>query len=77
VTFAGATSFFEAVIGRTIPPLCAGGNARSALSDRPAAAFRRRPLLEGDVLVARIVWLSEMVASPVLCGVVRCHLLLK
>jgi hypothetical protein len=53
------------LLGRTAPPLHARGNPRSALSDRPAATFRRRSLLEGAALAARALWLSEMVASPV------------
>jgi hypothetical protein len=54
-------------LGRSIPPLCAMG-------DRPAAALRRRPLLEGAALATRALWLSEVVASPVFCeaGFVLC-----
>jgi hypothetical protein len=52
-------------LGRAAPPLHARGNPRSDSSDRPAAALRRRPLLEGAVLAARALWLLEMVASPV------------
>jgi hypothetical protein len=40
-------------LGRAAPPLCARGNPRSALSDRPAAALRCRSLLGGAVLAAR------------------------
>jgi hypothetical protein len=59
-------------LGQTVPPLCARGNPRSALSDRPAAAFRRRPLLEGAVLAKRVLCLSELVASPVFCEAGLC-----
>jgi hypothetical protein len=52
-------------LGRAAPPLHARGNPRFDSSDRPAAALRRRPLLEGVVLAARALRLFEMVASPV------------
>jgi hypothetical protein len=41
-------------VGAAPPPtlFCARGNPRSILLDRPAAALRRRPLLEDDVLAA-------------------------
>jgi hypothetical protein len=59
-------------LGRSIPPLCARGNPRSALSDRPAAALQRRPLLEGVALAARALWISEVVASPFFCEARLC-----
>jgi hypothetical protein len=65
------------VLGRAAPPLCARGNPRSALSDRPAAALRRRSLLGGAVLAARASWLSEMVASRLRGWAVLCLLLLQ
>jgi hypothetical protein len=48
---------------RRSSPLCQG-KPYVGLSDRPTAALRRRTLLEGAVLAARAMWLSEMVASP-------------
>jgi hypothetical protein len=52
-------------LGRSAPPLHARGNSRFDLLDRLAVALRRCSLLEGAVLVARALWLLEMVASLV------------
>jgi hypothetical protein len=65
------------ILGRATPPLLCQGNPRSALSDRPAMALRRRPLLGGAVLAARALWLSEMVASRLRGWAVLCLLLLQ
>jgi hypothetical protein len=63
MTPTGATSSLEACSWVESPlPLVARGNLRSVLLDRPAAALRRRPLLEGAVLAAGVSWLLEMVA---------------
>jgi hypothetical protein len=62
-------------LGRTVPPLSARGNPRSALSDRPWAALWRRPLLEGAALAVRVLRLLEMVAlhcEAGSCGVSYC-----
>jgi hypothetical protein len=54
------------LLGQIVSPLCARGNPRSALSDRPAAAFFGIvPFLKAMCLAERVLWLSELVASSV------------
>jgi hypothetical protein len=67
VTPMGATPPLRGIIGLNHPSSSCQGNPRSALSDRQEVALQCRPLLEGNVLAVRALWISEMVALPVFC----------